>query len=450
MFPDSIESYMRGTVQLFIGMLLSVSAYGQVSLNNTDHDFGTIDNFSERVVDIKITNRSDQKAYVLTIEQPREVTFLLSNKAILPDSTETLRLKVNPTKEGKFKYQVEVFLSTDNEPTKIQLKGRLIEELADLAPNCPSFSEIKDVNNPPDYAMNIKVVDCESEKPIRDTELRMIFMGETYERFKTNGSGIIEEEVPIGYYYFVFEADGYKPKEFASFINRKNLDFLVKLCPEEEPFNDTLLVEESSPSIDTTIPDTGEFSAYQYRPNNIVFLVDASSSMKYKGKLDLLKASMLELLQILRPIDRIALVSYASHAEVVLPSISGNQKEQVAEKIKSLSPKGRTAGGEGIKLAYKIARKNFIECGNNIVIVATDGAFNTGDMDYMRTVKKNRRKCINISVVGIKTTKSSIEKMKAITDNGNGRYVHIVDLNSAMIGLKNEIKAGSKIEKKQE
>src|SRR5215207_8799404 len=46
--------------------------------------------------------------------------------------------------------------------------------------------------------------------------------------------------------------------------------------------------------------------------------------------------------------------------------------------IDELEAGGSTAGAEGIVLAYKVAKENFLGSGNNRVILATDGDFNVG------------------------------------------------------------------------
>jgi len=80
----------------------------------------------------------------------------------------------------------------------------------------------------------------------------------------------------------------------------------------------------------------------------------------------------------LRPQDQVAIVVYAGSSGLVLPSTSGSDKEKIIESLNSLRARGSTAGAEGIELAYKVAKENYIEEGNNRVILATDGDFNVG------------------------------------------------------------------------
>ncbi|WP_248282215.1 vWA domain-containing protein [Mucilaginibacter robiniae] len=122
--------------------------------------------------------------------------------------------------------------------------------------------------------------------------------------------------------------------------------------------------------------------------SNLVFLVDVSGSMIMPNKLPLVQSSMKLLVDQLRPQDKVAIVVYAGQAGLVLPSTSGSQKTTIKDAIDRLSAGGSTAGGEGIKLAYRVAKENFMKNGNNRVILATDGDFNVGassdqDMEHL-------------------------------------------------------------------
>jgi Ca-activated chloride channel family protein len=129
-------------------------------------------------------------------------------------------------------------------------------------------------------------------------------------------------------------------------------------------------------------------------PNsNLVFLLDVSGSMNSPDKLPLLKTAFSMLVDQLRPQDRVAIVVYAGAAGLVLPSTPGSDKETILGAIQSLEAGGSTAGGAGIKLAYKVAAENHIQGGNNRVILATDGDFNIGvssDSEMTRLIEDKR------------------------------------------------------------
>ncbi len=163
-------------------------------------------------------------------------------------------------------------------------------------------------------------------------------------------------------------------------------------------------------------------------PSNLVFLIDVSGSMFAQNKLPLLKTAFKMLVGQLRAQDRVAIVVYAGAAGLVLDSTPGNEKAKIIAKIDSLQAGGSTAGGAGIKLAYKIAKDKFMEGGNNRVILATDGDFNVGassEGDLTRLIEERRNEGIFLSVLGFGMGNIKDNKMETLADHGNGNYAYI-------------------------
>ena len=166
-------------------------------------------------------------------------------------------------------------------------------------------------------------------------------------------------------------------------------------------------------------------------PNNLVFLLDVSGSMDYADKLPLLKKAFSLLTRQLRPQDSISIVVYAGAAGMVLPPTSGAQKDKILATLSHLEAGGSTAGGAGIRLAYRLARKNFIEGGNNRVILATDGDFNVGvssDAQLVKLIEKEREFGVYLTVLGFGTGNLKDSKMEKLADHGNGNYAYIDSL----------------------
>jgi len=169
----------------------------------------------------------------------------------------------------------------------------------------------------------------------------------------------------------------------------------------------------------------------QIPPSNLVFLLDVSGSMDEPNKLPLVKKSFKYLVENLRAVDKIAIVVYAGAAGVVLESTPGDKKETIISAIDRLEAGGSTAGGEGIELAYKIAKENYIKGGNNRVILATDGDFNIGassDAEMVRLIEDKRKDGIFLSILGVGMGNYKDSKMEKIADAGNGNYAYIDNL----------------------
>ena len=166
-------------------------------------------------------------------------------------------------------------------------------------------------------------------------------------------------------------------------------------------------------------------------PSNLVFLLDVSGSMNSPDKLGLLKKGFKLLTEQLREKDRVAIAVYAGAAGMVLPSTPGNEKHTILKAIDNLRAGGSTAGAQGIRLAYKTALDNFIENGNNRVILATDGDFNVGvssDGELVRLIESQRLKNIFLTVLGFGTGNLKDAKMEKLADKGNGNYAYIDNL----------------------
>ncbi len=181
--------------------------------------------------------------------------------------------------------------------------------------------------------------------------------------------------------------------------------------------------------------------AQKLPPSNLVFLIDVSGSMFQDNKLPLVKSSMKMLVEQLRPQDRVAIVAYAGNAGLVLPATSGDKKSTINDAIENLAAGGSTAGGEGLKLAYKIARENFMAKGNNRIVMCTDGDFNVGpssDGDMETLITKERDSKVAISIMGFGMGNYKDSKMETLADKGNGNYAYIDNLTEAHKALVSE------------
>lgn len=175
--------------------------------------------------------------------------------------------------------------------------------------------------------------------------------------------------------------------------------------------------------------------------SNLVFLIDVSGSMGTPNKLPLVKASMKMLVDQLREQDKVAIVVYAGAAGLVLKPTGGDEKTTIKDAIDNLESGGSTAGGAGIKLAYKTASEFFVKGGNNRVILCTDGDFNIGassDDDMERLIEQERKSGVFLTVLGYGMGNYKDSKMQKLADKGNGNHAYIDGISEAKKVLVNE------------
>lgn len=204
------------------------------------------------------------------------------------------------------------------------------------------------------------------------------------------------------------------------------------LPEDDSPFGVTTVVGDCPWNKDAKLLQIGlkteEIDFSEAPSSNLVFLLDVSGSMNDADKLPLLQSAFTMLTDELTEKDRVSIVTYAGSDAVLLEGEKGSNKTEIAEVINSLRASGSTNGSAGIETAYRLAEENFIEGGNNRIILATDGDLNVGatsESALKELVTSKRESGIFLSVLGFGTGNIKDNKMEALADNGNGNYAYI-------------------------
>jgi len=169
-------------------------------------------------------------------------------------------------------------------------------------------------------------------------------------------------------------------------------------------------------------------------PRHLVFLIDVSGSMMPPDKLPLVRTAMRMLTDVLTERDRVAIVVYAGASGLVLRSTTGEHKDRIHQALAQLEAGGSTNGASGIRLAYQVARENFIVGGVNRVILATDGDFNVGvtnQSELVSLIERERESGVFLSVLGVGTGNLKDSTMEKLADKGNGNYSYLDTVHEA-------------------
>jgi Ca-activated chloride channel family protein len=185
-----------------------------------------------------------------------------------------------------------------------------------------------------------------------------------------------------------------------------------------------------------------EVRASERPPANLVFLIDVSGSMQSPDKLPLLKNAFRLLTDQLTARDRVSMVVYAGSSGVVLPPTPGDQKQKIRDAIDQLEAGGSTNGAEGIERAYQLARAAHIEKGINRVVLATDGDFNVGVVNFEALVdmaQRQRASGTALTTLGFGTGNYNDKLLERLADAGNGNYAYVDSLAEARKVLVSEV-----------
>ncbi len=177
-------------------------------------------------------------------------------------------------------------------------------------------------------------------------------------------------------------------------------------------------------------------------PLNLTLLIDVSGSMSAQNKLPLAIQSLKLLINQMTANDHIAIAVYAGAAGTVLEPTSGADKSKIIAALEKLSAGGSTAGGEGLRLAYNLAKQNFSKNSVNRVILLSDGDFNVGISNPEQLedfVSRERESGVYLSILGFGGGNYNDLLMQKLAQSGNGMATYIDTLNEGRKVLNDDV-----------
>lgn len=407
-------------------MAAMIPMTAQIEVIPSKLNFGTTGPSTEWVVDVHIKNKSSKKDFLLTHQFSHEYQVLFTSKTLLPDSSIVMRVKFQPREKAVYDEKIELYFASMEKPIILPVYA----EVAYLNPQdhlpCPDFSRLA-----ADCCSNnmfmVEVVDDKTGKGIPSASVEIHEEHLTRMRMKTMEDGLVSNSIPIGFYEVIASHPDYISGGYLGYINHSHSRIVIRLKqnlkPKEEP--DPVIEVLPQDTLVSEIPiENSILPSDQFKPNNVVLLLDVSSSMSKGEKLDLMKMALKQLVTALRPQDKITLISYADEAKTLLPTTSGDQYSNILSIVNELHADGSTSGALGFKASYVALRKAYITDGNNQLVVITDGVFQPEDQKAIqKLVKRSVRKKITTSIVGIQCVSFAEQKLSEVSILGNGSFL---------------------------
>lgn len=366
----------------FVFILLSGISKSQITFSEEIIDLGTIEEASEIKGDVIISNTSQKKIFLLRADADRGVKIYTSKKTLQTNDSCLLSISFVPEKSGKFKKSIYLVSTDKATPYELQLSG------------------------------NIKHVKT-------NDRMACVYFGKR----KPNSKPLKEEPIFIPQQELVIKNSSKLP------------DTSVKTATGESTKLEPLEINNQK----------SNFSESEYKPNNILFLVDISSSMRDSLKLSLMKIALHKLINEVREIDSITFVTYATKFKVLNEAVSGTKKQVLHSIVDSLKARGMTSGKTAILFSQQLSQKHFIANGNNQIIIASDGEFKFEKEDFQTWKKNQSTKEVILSTVAFGKEKKAIRNLREIARKGGGSFIHIEKRAGSENSLLNEIKMRSKI-----
>ncbi len=376
-------------MRIFFLLFISIQLSGQTLPVLFTHNYGMLASVSTLQSHFRLINNGSKPVFVLLVNVDENMLYQKPT-GIQPGDTGILSIIYEPVDAGNFSQTIKVFLSDSNKPVELKMTGN-IKQIDNAMLHCATFNE------PNTYQQTTPIITYTSQKEPK------------------NPAPPIEDLIVI------------RPPEKSDSI------ILCTVIPN--PMNEVIVPEPFD------LISTPEFPVDEFAANNIVFVVDVSSSMLKDDKIELLKKSLKKLLNQLRGIDKISIVSFSNGAQLILPPNNGNNHALMDSIVQSLQARGTTNISAGFDLGVETLLQNYISSGNNQIFILTDGGFDLPGKSLEKLNEDVRQK--NFTIVGIGKDNESQKTLQKLSSKLNAGYVKIKN-NSQQEALLMEVKSKSK------
>ena len=135
-------------------------------------------------------------------------------------------------------------------------------------------------------------------------------------------------------------------------------------------------------------------------PLNVSLIIDRSTSMK-GDKMDIVKASAIQVLRNLRQQDILSVVAFSDRAEVIVPAAYQQDRSRLEAKIQMIQPSGATEMYQGLELGVKEVFRSLDSKRVNHIILLTDGHTYGDEQLCLELASRLAEHGIGVSCMGI-------------------------------------------------
>ena len=135
-------------------------------------------------------------------------------------------------------------------------------------------------------------------------------------------------------------------------------------------------------------------------PLNVCLVLDRSTSMQGE-KMDIVKATAIQVLRNLRPQDILSVVTFSDRAEVIIPAAYHQEKTRLEARVQMIQPSGATEIYQGLEAGVKEVMRSLDSRRINHIILLTDGQTYGDEQQCLALASKLAEHGIGISGLGI-------------------------------------------------
>ena len=135
-------------------------------------------------------------------------------------------------------------------------------------------------------------------------------------------------------------------------------------------------------------------------PLNVCLVLDRSTSMQGE-KMDMVKATAIQVLRNLRPQDILSVVAFSDRAEVIIPAAYHQERTRLEAQIQMIQPSGATEMYQGLETGVKEVMRSVDSKRINHIVLLTDGHTYGDEQQCLDLASKLGERGIGISGMGI-------------------------------------------------
>jgi len=135
-------------------------------------------------------------------------------------------------------------------------------------------------------------------------------------------------------------------------------------------------------------------------PLNVCIVLDRSTSMSGE-KMDVVKASAIQILRNLRQQDILSVVTFSDRAEVIIPAAYHQDRARLEARIQMIQPSGGTEIFQGLEAGAKEVMQSIDSKHLNHIILLTDGQTYGDEQECIGLASKLGERGVGISAMGI-------------------------------------------------
>jgi Mg-chelatase subunit ChlD len=405
-----------------------LKAQAELFADENTYDFGTIEqNLYQINATFVIANTGDKPLYILRADADNKVKVKVSKRQIASGDTALVQIFYFPNENGSFNEKINLISNAKNSAFALKINGKIKNYTPDDKQACFNFQAPvrKKKNN------TVQIVQA---NPSQKEQEEYINLNKAIAKREQEERELNTRKKPL--------AEVLKEK------NLKNDTTKQHIVTEEKAVQAPPIDKEEKIKMETKPIEKKEKSISEldnHKSNNLIFLIDISSSMRDSTKLPYLKIALYNLLDNIREEDKVTLITYADSIKILGEAINKSLATNLKEKLKPIKAKGLTKGKEAIIFAAKNAVKHYIADGNNEIILASDGEFKFFDENYKQVKNITENKNIKISTIYFGNEFKAQMNLRKISYKGDGFFIKISNRQEAKSELIEKIKMHSKI-----